>query len=328
VAFAISTVTGGGAGLLLLPVLRAGLTATHVPVALSIGSTVSSVARLSLFVRNIDWRVVRAFVPLSIPGACLGVWVLGQVTPIYLEAVLGLFLLGNLPLLLRRNDEPPAKTPTRATVALLGFLAGFISGLTGAVGLLFNRFYLRYGLSKQAIVATRAANEVLLHLTKLGLYAGFGLFTTDALRAGLVVGVAATIAAVGVKRMLPYIGEPTFRRLGYAAVVVAGAVMTLNAGTAVADEHGVTMTSRRVAKGIDLSLHGFDGWVTFELRRGELPEIEYRIAFDDLPADRKHIAAPLAQGAEHVVVEAVRTWRSLGYELHVQRDGIVTRHSL
>lgn len=327
-AFAISTVSGGGAGLVLLPVLRSGLGAAQVPVALSIGSSVSSLARFATFIRDIDWRVVRGFVPLSLPGACLGVWVLGRVSSIYVEAILGLFLLGNLPLLFRRSVESTTKAPKATTVALLGFVAGFVSGLTGAVGLLFNGFYLRCGLSKQRIVATRAANEILLHLTKLALYMGFGLFTMDALHAGLVVGAGATVATLGVKKILPYVSEALFRRLGYTAMVVAGAMMTLRAGSAVADEHGVAVASRRVATGVDISLTGFESAVSLELRRGELPEIEYRIAYDDLPADRKDIAAPLVHGAERVVVEAVRTWRSVGYELHVYRDGTFTRHDL
>jgi uncharacterized membrane protein YfcA len=328
VAFAISTVSGGGAGLLLLPVLRAGLSATEVPVALSVGSSVSSLARVGLFVRNIDWRLVRAFVPLSIPGAALGVWVLGHVSPIYLEAALGLFLLGNIPLLFRRDEGIVGTSPNRTTVALLGLLAGFVSGLTGAVGLLFNRFYLRQGLAKQQIVATRAANEILLHLTKLGLYAAFGLFTMEALGAGLVVGAAATIATLGVKKVLPYVRARVFHQLGYTAMVAAGAVMTWRAGAAAAEQHGIALGSYQVARGVDVTLNGFGGWVTLEIRRGESPEIEYRIAFDDLPADRKEVAAPLVEGAERVVVEAVRTWRSLGYELYVHRDGVVTRHDI
>lgn len=44
----------------------------------------------------------------------------------------------------------------------IGFLAGFLSGLTGAVGLVFNKFYSHYGLSRDQVIATRAANELLL----------------------------------------------------------------------------------------------------------------------------------------------------------------------
>lgn len=324
-AFAISTVSGGGAGLLLLPVLRMGLAAPQVPVALSVGSSVSSLARLGLFFRHISWPLVLRFVPLSLPGAALGVWLLGHVSPAYLEALLGLFLLGNLPFLLRRGASPSIQAPM---VAILGFAAGFVSGLTGAVGLLFNRFYFAYGLDRERVVATRAANEILLHLTKLVLYACFGLLTADAWTAGIIVGAAAVLAALGVRMVLPYLSEIVFRRMGYVAMVMAGVVMTGKAGSSIADQNGIAVTSRRAERGLDLSFAAFGSQAVLELRRGSLPEIEYRIAFDELPPDRRSTAEALIDGAEHVVVEAVRGWGTKGYELYVHRDGEVTKHHL
>ncbi|HEY4291469.1 sulfite exporter TauE/SafE family protein [Luteibacter sp.] len=328
IAFAISTVSGGGAGLLLLPVLGLGLAAAQVPVALTVGSTISSLARLGLFLRGIEWRVVRWFVPFSLPGALLGVWLLQHMSPLYLEAVLGLFLLGNLPLLFKPANEAEVKLAGSATLMKLGFVAGFVSGLTGAVGLLFNRFYLRYGLSKEQIVATRAANEILVHLTKLGLYAAFGLFTTDALGAGMVVGMASVAAVYGVRWVLPYLSEMGFRRLGYAAMVTAGAVMSVNAGRGLATQHQIDMTSYRVHRGFDLALSGFGRSVSIEFRHNELPEIEYLVDFEQLPAELRAKAAPLIEGAERVVVEAVVSWRRLAYEIHVHRDGLVVKYDI
>ncbi|NID16514.1 sulfite exporter TauE/SafE family protein [Luteibacter yeojuensis] len=327
-AFALSTVSGGGAGLLLLPVLGVGLATAQVPVALSVGSTISSAARLGLFIRHIEWRVVRWFVPLSLPGAFVGVWLLDRMSPLYLEAVLGLFLLGNLPMLFRRQREMDAKPGRPGTLLVLGLVAGFVSGLTGAVGLLFNRFYLRHGLSRQQVVATRAANEILLHLTKLVLYGAFGLFGANALIAGTVTGAAAIAAAFGVRKVLPRVGEITFRRLGYTAMVVAGAVMTVNAGSGLVAKHGISVASRRVPQGLDLSFNGFGGWVGVELRHNELPEIEYVVAFDTLPEAKRAVAAPLIEGAERVIVEAVLSWRSLAYELHVYRDGVLEKYEM
>ncbi|NII55573.1 sulfite exporter TauE/SafE family protein [Luteibacter sp. SG786] len=266
VAFAISTVSGGGAGLVLMPVLGLGLPAAHVPAALSLGSAISSTARLGIFVRHIEWSVVRWFVPLSLPGAFLGVWLLDHMSPIYIEAMLGLFLLGNLPMLFRRCPEHVAGQVAPRKIMALGLAAGFVSGLTGAVGLLFNRFYLQYGLSKQQVVATRAANEIMLHLTKLALYAAFGLLDKHTLGAGALVGVAAVAAAFGSTRLLPHLSEGLFRRMGYAAMIVAGAVMTGKAGQGLAAKHEISIESRHVRDGMNISLGGFGGWVTFELR--------------------------------------------------------------
>lgn len=328
VAFAISTVSGGGAGLVLLPVLGIGLAAAQVPVALSVGSAISSVTRLGVFLRDVEWRVVRWFVPFSLPGAFLGVLLLDHMSPLYLKAALGLFLLGNLPMLFRRRHEGLGKPMGPKAVMVLGFLAGFVSGLTGAVGLLFNGFYVRYGLGKQQVIATRAANEVLLHATKLLLYAAFGLFTTHALGTGAIVGISAVAATFATRRLLPYLSEALFRRLGYAAMVMAGVTMTANAGYELAAKHEISVTSQRARHGFDVVLDGFGQHMSVEFRTNELPEIEYLVAFDQLPADRRAIAAPLVEGAERVVVETVLSWRRVAYELYVHREGVVLKYDI
>ncbi len=61
VAFSISLICGGGAGLLLIPILGYLLPAAQVPAALSIGTSVSSITKIYLFYKQINWRVVKLF---------------------------------------------------------------------------------------------------------------------------------------------------------------------------------------------------------------------------------------------------------------------------
>lgn len=241
-AFSLSTVSGGGAGLLIMPVLGALLAPEQIPAALSLGTAVSSATRIATFFRAINWRVVCHFVPASLPGAWLGVWMLSLMQPMYLDLLLGLFLLGNLPLLLRgRKPANPAEphtgrhgsTASPVSMRLLpaiGLLAGFISGFTGAVGLLFNAFYHRLGLRKEAIIATRAANDILLHLTKIGLYAAYGLLNRHVLVAGAVVALAGVAATLLVRFWLHLVNEHVFRSIGHAAACTAGVAMLVMAG--------------------------------------------------------------------------------------------------
>lgn len=49
VAFALSAVSGGGAGLVLMPILGLILAPENVPAALSIGTSVSSISRIAFF---------------------------------------------------------------------------------------------------------------------------------------------------------------------------------------------------------------------------------------------------------------------------------------
>ncbi|MBB2205387.1 sulfite exporter TauE/SafE family protein [Gluconacetobacter takamatsuzukensis] len=231
-AFALSAVSGGGAGLMILPVLGLLLAPAQVPAALSVGTALSALSRILSFFRSIRWDVVVRFVPPALPAAWGGVWMLSRLQPVYLDLLLGLFLIGNLPLLLRRGGGAAgAARPVRpALLPALGAAAGFVSGFTGAVGLLFNGFYHRMGLQKEQIVATRAANDVLLHLTKLGLYLSYGMLTGPALRVGLVVAAAAIAATLLVRAVIHRLHDALFRHVGHAAACAAGVAMLVQAG--------------------------------------------------------------------------------------------------
>lgn len=100
-AFTISAVAGGGAGLVIMPVLGLLLTASKIPAALSLGTMCSTIGRIATFRHAIDWRVVSCFLPAALPAAALGVFCLRLMPPVYLEMFLGLFLSGNVVLLLR-----------------------------------------------------------------------------------------------------------------------------------------------------------------------------------------------------------------------------------
>lgn len=228
-AFLVSAVAGGGAGLVLVPLLRLILPVASIPAALSIGTAVSATTRIHLFRRSIRWDVVRRFVPTALPAAALGAWLLTLFPPVYVEFLLGCFLLLNLPALFRREAgagagaDGPALPLARLPV--LGAAAGLLSGFTGAVGVVFNRAYYRMGLSRHEIVATRATNEVLLHLLKIALYAAFGLMPRSAIVAGALIAVAALLASLAARRLLPMMRESVFRRIGLVAMVVSGIAM-------------------------------------------------------------------------------------------------------
>lgn len=252
-AFGISALSGGGAGLLLMPALGLALPSSQVPAALSIGSTISSSSRLTLFLKSVDWTMVRWFVPAAIPAVWLGAWLLSRANPLYLQLAMAGFLLSNLPLLIR-PDRPGDSThhrPPRATLIFIGAAAGFVSGLTGAVGLLFNRFYLRHGLAKEQVIATRAANEIILHVIKVILYALLGLLTEAAVLYGCLIGVAALLATGAIRKVLPYLSERLFKRMGYGAMVLSGLAMLGQAGSGLARQEGIAMQTEAKRDGWD-----------------------------------------------------------------------------
>ena len=306
VAFGISTVAGGGAGLMLIPVLAIMLPAAQVPAALSIGTAASSLSRIALFRRSIRWDVVRWFLPMALPMAALGAWLLSRFDPLYVKLVLGLFLAANLPFLLLPRRVAPGLPRGRirpAVLTLVGGAVGLLSGFTGAVGVAFNRFYFRLGLSKQEIVATRATNEVLLHALKIALYAALGMLTTRSLLGGGIVALAAVAAAYGMTFLIRHIDETLFRRAGEVARVVAGLGLLSSTAPAALRRNDAGMRLGTAAG--ERSLHAY--WrthrygVAWTATDGIV--LDKRLGLVDLKPRDRRILPPLPPGASIVAID-------------------------
>lgn len=317
-AFALSMVCGGGAGLLLIPILGSILPAAQVPAALTIGTAVSSVTKLFIFFQQINWRIVRQFLPMTLPGAILGAWLLSYLAAMYVELCMALFLISNLPYLFKKEPivSDNKLQVSKNFIRLVGFLTGFISALTGAVGVLFNRAYLRCGLDKEAIVATRAANEIILHILKLCLYAYYGLFTLKAFYLGIVIAIAAIMATYLMKYVLPKISISLFSKFGYSAMVISGVILLNSAALKIQDLHNPNLEILRVSKGYDATFSWSDLIYTVEFKYGEGFEFERTIQFSDLDSSRQAHVIEHNIGVEKIVIEKVYSLKKTSYEAY------------
>lgn len=328
-AFSLSAICGGGAGLILLPLLTFFLPASQVPAALSLGTMASSLSRIVVFWRKIRWHIVLWFVPAALPAVWLGALLLSRINPLYFEFFMGLFLLTNLRTLFRSDGELRAPHPLpNVVLMLIGAAAGFLSGLTGAVGLLFNRFYLRYGLSKEEMVATRAANEVLLHLVKLVLYLQFGLLTHRALLFGLLIAVAACLSAGVMRWLLPRIRDGLFRRIGYFAMVASGVVLFSNASGQIVTQQHMALDYEPIKDGLEAKLRWRESLFAMEFEYNEGFEFERGITLDEMPVALQTKVKALAKGADKVLLEEVFTADSHSYEAYIYRNGKLEKHYL
>lgn len=333
-AFTVSAVSGGGAGLVLVPLLRLMLPIESVPAALSIGAATSSATRMAMFRRSTRWDVVRLFVPSALPAAALGAWLLTRFEPAYIEFLLGCFLLASLPPLFRRSAPDPAPDPAaaplrpppaplpRARLRLIGAVAGLLSGFTGAVGLIFNNSYHRLGLGKEEIVATRATNEILLHLLKIALYAGFALLDRSALIAGALIAAAALFASVAMRWLLPLIAEAMFRRIGLLAMVGSGAALFAMSGSQIVRMHDawVRYTAPGGEHQVEANWRGL-GRVAAELESEGDVVFERRVALAALPVDTRAAIVAAVPLARITFVEEVRGRGGLSYEVLFLRNG-------
>ena len=316
-AFAISAICGGGAGLLLIPVLGNFLPISQVPAALSIGTFSSSASRVAVFKDKICWSIVRYFVPAALPAVWLGAWMLKFVNPVYLEFAMGLFLISNVAFVFKKPSELTDESkPKNLILVLIGFSAGFISGLTGAVGLLFNKFYLRYGLTKEEIVATRAANEIVLHLVKIILYTFLGLISTKVITVGIVVAVSAILSTWTMKWVLPRLSEVLFKKIGYIAMVISGCMMFGESGSHIARSNGGHLTTYAYEEGLETKLKWQDSAFAFEFTEDDGFEFEQVIPIDELSKEQRQLIFSKKNQADKIIVEVVHSLHSTSYEAY------------
>lgn len=325
-AFIVSAVAGGGAGLVLVPLLRLILPVASIPGALSIGTAASSVSRIWLFRSRIRWNVVRRFVPTALPAAALGAWLLTRFEAVYVEFLLGCFLLLNLPALFRRMPAPGTETPMPlGRLPLLGAVAGLLSGFTGAVGVVFNRAYYRMGLTKDEIVATRATNEVLLHLLKIALYAFFGLLPRSALIAGALVAIAAVLASLASQRVLSLMRESLFRRAGLLAMVASGVAMFSLSGSQIMAIHRAWVAY--VAPGDEQEIQLYWGGMrraAVEREENGAIVVERVVTPGELPPAVRTVLPSIAGPGEIVMIEEVRG-EGRYYEIYRRHAGAVSK---
>jgi len=317
IAFSLSAICGGGAGLLLLPVLGRILPVSQVPAALSIGTFTSSFSRIIAFKKNIRLDIVKWFVPAAVPAVWVGAWLLKFVNPLYLQVLMSLFLISNLPLLFKKPKQINiVKAPHRYSLVIIGFLAGLLSGLTGAVGLLFNKFYLRYELTKEEIVATRAANEIIMHVIKIILYTLFGLISKEVIALGITVAIASLLSTFTVKYILPFIKEILFKKIGYLAMAISGLVMLTQSSNTILIQNNGAISTRGISDGMEAKLKWQNANFAMELTYDEGFEFEQMISMNDLNKELKRKVLAQKNNADKIVVEVVYSLSKVSYEAY------------
>ncbi|MDB5063243.1 MAG: hypothetical protein JWP67_3086 [Mucilaginibacter sp.] len=330
IAFLLSAVCGGGASVILIPILGIVIPGVQIPAALSLGTASSSLSRIAILWKNIRWDLVKWFIPPAIFTVWLGALLLSYVNPILLELILGLFLLSNIPYIFKKQPSHKTHQPKNnvSVIVIIGLATGFVSGLTGAVGLIFNRFYLTYGLTKQEIVATRAANEVILHIIKLGLYASFGLLTTKAFTYGGLIAIAGIISSFMIKYLLPLISEKIFQKIGYSAMVLSGIFLFAGGLSKITSNNNLQVGFSPISGGLETSVQWKNNDFKLEFEYDEGFEIEQKIALSAIPANIHSRIVPYIKNADTYLIEEVFGFRKHYYEVYLWKNGKLSKHDI
>lgn len=190
----ITSLTGLGGGTLIL----AGLLLIYPPsLALPLHSFTqfsANALRTGLFFKSVNWRVVAFYGALMLPAAWLGAKLFDLINPSVLKIIVGLFiLLSILPWKIHPEGEPRGRT-----FVLIGALSGFMGIFVGAIGPAVVPFFNRLKLSRDGILSTKSAGQMLLQLSKIVAFSGAAGVNFLALKDNISILILGTLIGVGI----------------------------------------------------------------------------------------------------------------------------------
>jgi uncharacterized membrane protein YfcA len=172
----LSAIVGMAGGITLLSVMLLFYEPLVVIPLHGVVQMVSNGSRAWFQRRHVDVGILTRYAALLVPGGILGLLLLKRLPPDLVRALIGVFVLVATwaPAALLLGTHPERAERGRRFLAL-GAVAGVLNVTLGAIGPLIAPFFLNLGLTRQAIVGTKAACQMAGHLMKIVVFgvAGF-----------------------------------------------------------------------------------------------------------------------------------------------------------
>ena len=226
IAYVISTLSGGGGSLLLVPVINFFIGAKATAPVINLGNLIGEPVRIWLFWKNIEWRIVKYYLPSAIAGAVLGGWIFANIKIEWLQIIIGLFLISTI-FQYRFGKKERSFKMKLSWFKPIGFFVEIFSTLIGAVGPVLNPFYLNYGLEKEKMIATKTINSFFIGLVQIATYSALGSLKGNLWLYGLVLGIGASAGNWIGKTFLSKVSNALFRKLAIAVMVISGVIMII-----------------------------------------------------------------------------------------------------
>lgn len=226
VAYIISTLSGGGGSLLLVPFINFSIGGKAASPIVNLGNLIGEPVRMILFWKNIQWKIVKYYLPSAIVGTVLGAWLFSSIKLKWLQIIVGIFLISTI--FQYRFGKKDRSFKMRLSYFIpVGFTVEFLSSLIGATGPVLNPFYLNYGLEKEEMIATKTVNSFLIGLVQVSTFAALGSLSGDYWIYGILLGLGASLGNWIGKNFLKRISNDTFRKLVLAVMVISGVMMII-----------------------------------------------------------------------------------------------------
>ncbi len=172
----LSAVVGMAGGIVLLSVMLLFLPPLVAIPLHGVIQLVSNGSRAWIQRRHVEKTILGYYAVLLLPLAFAGLAIARSLEPPVARALIGAFVLvaTHAPGWLLIGSHPEASDPRRRFL-MLGGVVGLLSTTIGATGPLIAPFFLNLGLTRQSLIGTKAASQMLGHLAKIAVFgvAGF-----------------------------------------------------------------------------------------------------------------------------------------------------------
>jgi uncharacterized protein len=218
----LSGIFGMAGGMILMGTLLPLLSVPSAMVLHAISQMTSNGWRAMLWVRYIDWWIAGRYA-LGLLTA-LALFAMVRIVP---DRALVLIVLGTMPFIAVAVPDrlsPRADRPAGAEIA--GFVGTALQLISGVSGPVLDVFFVRCLMDRRQVVATKAACQVVTHLTKL-LYFGSLAASADDSLTWTIVAIAIGTAIIGTtasRAILERMSDTQFRTWTKRLVMGIGAV--------------------------------------------------------------------------------------------------------
>ncbi|MCH7869577.1 MAG: sulfite exporter TauE/SafE family protein [Myxococcales bacterium] len=175
---------------------------------------VSNSSRVVIHRPHLRWDLIWRYGVLLLPMGFVGVEISQQLPPAFTKGLIGVFVLAATwaPKLLLLGAHPEDSDPKRRFL-LLGGAVGVLNTTIGATGPLIAPFFLNLGLTRFALIGTKAGCQVLGHLAKLVIFGvvGFAYLEYAPLLVALCLSVV--VGTLVGSKLLNRVNERWFVRL-------------------------------------------------------------------------------------------------------------------
>jgi uncharacterized protein len=216
----VGGVVGFGASILLLPVLVWSFGAKEAVPLMALAALLANASRVAVWWREVDWTVNAVYCATAVPAAALGARLLVKLDVHLVEAGLGLFLLAAVPL--RRWLIARGFRMTLPGMAVVGAGIGFLTGMVASTGPINTPFFLGYGLTKGAFIASEALGSAAISLTKSVVFHSFGALPTQTIWRGLLIGTSLMAGAWISKRIVERMDASQYQWVLEGMMIAAG----------------------------------------------------------------------------------------------------------